>query len=373
MAYTIPVSRPHLWGDEASHVQEALSEGWISSRGRFIDELEQCFAAALNMPHAVSVSNGTVALHLALDVLGIGEGDEVIVPDFSMISPILAALYCRARPVPVDADVTWNIDPSRIEEAIGPRTRAIIVVHTYGHPADMAPILEIARRRGLHVIEDCAEALGATVREQMVGTFGDIACFSFYANKAMTTGEGGMLVMRDAALRDRARWKRDLCFGVDDEARFTHEEIGYNYRLTNLQAAVGIAQLRHLDEVTARKRAIAARYRAALSNLPGMTLPPESPWAVNVYWVFGVLVEEELGVERATLQRHLRACGIETRRFFTPVHAQPIAQVSCDAPRFPQATRLAQRGFYLPSYIGLLDEEIDRVVAHLRSACPGRG
>ncbi|HZT61402.1 MAG TPA: DegT/DnrJ/EryC1/StrS family aminotransferase [Pyrinomonadaceae bacterium] len=363
----IPVSRPFMWGKEAEYVNQAISEGWVSSRGRMVDAFERGFAEALGVEYAVGVCNGTAAVHLALAALGIKAGDEVIVPDFCMIAPALAILYCGATPVAVDVDETWNMAPALIEEHITERTRAILVVHNYGHPARMDEIADLARRRGLYLVEDTAEALGATVNGQQAGTFGDVASFSFYANKVITTGEGGMVVTRRADLFERLRWKRDLCFGKDEETRYTHAEVGFNYRLTNLQAAVGVAQLEHLDEAIASKVAVARRYDEALRDLPGLTLPPEAAWAKNVYWVYGVLVEPEFGVPRALLQEQLLARGIETRRFFTPLHEQPIVPPQGGASDYPRSAHLAEHGLYLPSSVGMQAAAVERVAETLHA------
>lgn len=357
----IPVSRPFMWGNEAAYVASAINEGWISSRGRFVDSFERMFAEAVGLKFAVAACNGTAAVHLALSTLGIGAGDEVIVPDFCMIAPVYAILYCGARPVPVEVDETWNINPALIEEKITDKTRAILVVHNYGHPADMVKISEIARRRGLYLVEDAAEVLGATAYGRQAGTFADISSFSFYANKVVTTGEGGMVATRSAELGERARWKRDMCFGPDEESRYTHREIGFNYRLTNMQAAVGVAQLEHLDEATASKVAVGQWYNAALAHVPGLTLPPAAEWARNVYWVYGVLAGPEFGVPRAELQTLLREEGIETRRFFTPLHRQPIVAGAGPEAEFPRSTYLSEHGLYLPSYVGMTEDVVARV------------
>jgi perosamine synthetase len=363
----IPVSKPFMWGNEAEYVKNAIEAGWISSRGKFVNSFEKLFAETLGVNHAVTVSNGTAALHLALSVLGVSQGHEVIVPDFCMISPVLAVLYCGATPVSVDIDETWNMDPSLIEEEITDRTRAILVVHNYGHPAAMEEIAAIARRRGIHLVEDGAEALGATVNGRQVGTFGELACFSFYANKLITTGEGGMVVMNDDALHAKACWKRDLCFGADEEHRFVHQEIGFNFRMTNVQAAIGVAQLEHFDEAVTQKIEIARQYTARLEGLRGLTLPPEASWAKNVYWVYGVVVEPEFGISRAALQQRLREMKIETRRFFSPVQHQPILSHLPTRANCPRSAHLANNGFYLPSYIGMTEDVVERVARAVRS------
>jgi perosamine synthetase len=365
MGSFIPVSRPHFWGGEKAKVCEAIERGWISSRGGFLDEFESKFAERLGVAHAVSASSGTAAVHLALSALDLSASDEVIVPDFTMISPVLGVMACGAVPVPIDADVTWNMDPDRIERALTPRTRAIVVVHTYGHPARIDRIMEIAHRHDLRVIEDAAEALGARAFGRPIGSFGDLAIFSFYANKALTTGEGGMVVTHDARLCERLRAKRNLCFGSDEETRFVHSDIGFNYRMTNLQAAVGVVQLEHLDEAVAAKISIARQYDELLSDIPGITLPPDSLWGPNVYWVYAILIEAAFGVDRKSVQSELKRQGIETRRFFHPLHRQPIMPQVGIRGTFPRSIELSEKGLYLPSYVGMEPETIRQVVEHL--------
>jgi perosamine synthetase len=365
IADLIPVGRPFLWGNELERVREALQRGWVSSRGPVVEEFEAQFARRVGRSYAVAVSNGTAAVHLALESLRIGHGDEVIVPDFCMIAPVFALMYAGAVPVPVDVDETWNLDPPAVAAAITPRTRAILVVHNYGHPAAMHKIVELARAHGIPIIEDAAEVLGATVLGRPAGSFGEVACYSFYANKLITTGEGGMVVTDDAELHRRAKWKRDMCFGGDEESRFLHREIGFNYRLTSLQAAVGLAQLDHFDEALRSKIEIAQRYHARLARTRGLQLPSVAGWATHSYWVYGIVAHPAFGVTRGELQRQLAARGIETRRFFSPVHEQPLfspplAQVDC-----PRAQYLSQHGLYLPSYIGMSPSLIDRVVHEL--------
>jgi perosamine synthetase len=371
----IPVARPHMWGDELTYITEAIRKGCVSSRGEFVDNFEHRFARRLGRRYGVAVSNGTAALHLALVSLGIHSGDEVILPDLSMIAPVLAVMYCGATPVPIDVDETWNIDPSLIASRITRKTKAIVVVHNYGHPADLPRIKEIARAYGLPVVEDAAEVLGATIGNRLVGSFGEIACFSFYANKMITTGEGGMLVTDDPDVYRTACWKRDMCFGPDEERRFIHQEIGFNYRMTNLQAAVGVAQLEHFDEAVSAKRAIGASYNRALDGIEGLSLPPEAPWATNSFWVYGVVVEEVFGLSRRSLQRLLREAGIETRRFFSPVHRQPIFPNAGSDAEYPRSLRLGENGFYLPSFIGITPETvawIGRIIRELHDGACSR-
>jgi perosamine synthetase len=365
MTTLVPVCRPYFWGEEKAKLCEAVDGGWISSRGPFLDEFEKRFAEKIGVGHAVAASSGTAAIHLALNVLDLQEHDEVIVPDFTMISPVLAVLACGAIPVPIDADETWNIDPDTIERAITKKTRAILVVHTYGHPARIDRIVDIARRNNLRVVEDAAEALGARAFGRAIGSFGDLAIFSFYANKVLTTGEGGMVVTDDPRLCERLRAKRNLCFGADEETRYVHDEIGFNYRMTNLQAAVGVVQLQHLDEAVQAKIAIAREYNALLAKVPGITTPPDSAWGPNVFWVYAVLIEDEFGLDRKTVQSELKLNGIETRRFFHPLHRQPIMPKEGIRQAFPKSSDLSERGIYLPSFIGMGSSTIERVAAGL--------
>ena len=365
MAVLVPVSRPYIWGEEKTKLCEAIDGGWVSSKGPFLDEFEKRFAEKIGVGHAVAVSSGTAAIHLALNVLGLQKHDEVIVPDFTMISPVLAVLACGAIPVPVDADGTWNIDPDAIERAITKKTRAILVVHTYGHPAKVDRIIDIARRNNLCVVEDAAEALGARAFGRAIGSFGDIAIFSFYANKVLTTGEGGMVVTNDPQLCERLKAKRNLCFGADEESRYIHDDIGFNYRMTNLQAAMGVVQLQHLDEAVEAKIAIARQYNALLANVPGIATPPDTAWGPNVFWVYAVLIEDEFGLDRKAVQSELKRNGIETRRFFHPLHRQPIMPKAGIRQAFPKSIRLSERGIYLPSFIGMGSSTIEQVVAAL--------
>jgi perosamine synthetase len=358
MTERISVSRPHFYGRETEYVAEALASTLISGGGPFVDRMEALVAGAAGTRYAVAVANGTVAVDLALKALEVVSGDEVIVPDFSMFSPIGAVLRSGARPVPVDADRTWNIDPARVEAAITPRTRGIAMVHTYGHPADGTALRRIADRHDLWLLEDAAEAMGATLDGRPVGSFGTLATFSFYSNKVVTCGEGGAVVTDHPALNDRLRHLRNLGFGSNWDTRFVHDTVGFNFRLSNVLAAIGCAQLENLTRAVKAKQDVAARYASRLAACDGVALQPVDPRATHTYWVVGVLVPED--IDRLQVAKTLDRHGIETRPFFHPVHRQPClaAPISGD---FPVSDDLAARGLYLPSFVGMPDEMIDRV------------
>lgn len=359
----IPVCEPFLTGKEMEYVMDCLRTNWISSAGKYVNEFEQRFAEYIGCKYGISTTSGTTALHLALAALKIGRGDEVIVPAFTMIAPVFAVVYTGAKPVLVDADPeTWNIDVNKIEEKITPNTKAIIPVHIYGHPCDMDPIMEIAEKYNLWVIEDAAEAHGAEYKGKKVGSFGHVSCFSFYANKIITTGEGGMVVTNDEKIAERARRLKDQAYSP--ERRFLHTDIGFNYRMTNIQAAIGLAQLEHIDEFVEMRRRNAYLYNSRLKDVPGITLPPEKEWAKNVYWMYSILIEEnEFGMSRDELMEKLKERGIETRTFFIPMHEQPafLNLGLFKGERYPVAESLGKQGLYLPSSTGLKKEEIEYI------------
>ena len=363
----IPVSDPKLDGNELRYLTQCIQSNWISSAGRFVREFEDAFAAAMGCRYGVAASNGTTSLHLALATLGLGPGDEVVIPTFTMIATANAVRYTGATPVLVDAErETWNLDVARLEPALTPRTRGICLIHTYGHPVEMDPLLELADRRGLWVVEDAAEAHGARYKGRPVGALGRAASFSFYANKIITTGEGGMVTTNDAELARVARRLRDHAFS--DERHFWHKYLGFNYRMTNMQAAIGLAQTERLEEFVEIRRANAARYTKALSKVPGLTLPVERPWARNVYWMYGVVVEDAFGISRDELRRRLARRGIETRTFFIPIHLQPIYYDAYRGHRYPVSEELCRRGLYLPSGATLTEAEIAYVCDMVREA-----
>jgi perosamine synthetase len=333
--------------------------GWISSAGTFVNRFEELFADFCGTRHAIAAGNGTQALHLALLALDIGPGDEVIVPTLTFIATANAVTYTGARAVPVDSEpVTWNVDPAQVEAAITPRTKAILPVHLYGHPADLDPILALAERHGLAVIEDAAEAHGATYKGRPVGGIGELGVFSFYGNKIVTTGEGGMVVTDRDDLAERIRMLRS--HGMSPDRRYWHPVLGYNYRLTNLQAAVGVAQMERVDEILRAKREVSDLYSHGLAGVPGITLPPEAPWATNVFWLYSILVDEHVfGMNRDALLAELDAQGIEGRPFFPPIHRQPLYDRGGS---LPVAERLAAEGLSLPSAVTLTKADVAHVV-----------
>jgi perosamine synthetase len=364
----VPVNEPLLNGNEEKYLLECVRTGWISSEGPFIKKFEEQFSARVGRAHGVAVANGSVALDAAVAALRFEPGDEVIVPTFTIISCAAAVVRTGAIPVFVDCDpVTWNMDPAQIESRIGPRTKAIMVVHIYGLPVDMDAVMRIATKHGLRVIEDAAEMHGQTYRGRPCGSFGDISIFSFYPNKHITTGEGGMIVTDDPALAERCRSLRNLCF--KPEQRFIHDELGWNFRMTNMQAALGVAQLERLDEFVALKRRMGRRYTELLRETPGLQLPlPSTDYADNVYWVYGVVLGPEIGFDAKEAMARLGKLGVGTRPFFWPMHEQPVFRSEGwhRKESLPAAERIARRGFYLPSGMALTEAQLERSAAALR-------
>lgn len=367
MVQFIPVNEPVLNGREKEYLQACIDSGWISSEGPFVGEFESALAARLNRSYGVAVTSGTSALDAAIASLNIGPGDEVIVPTFTIISCLNQIVRCGATPVLVDADPdTWTMEVGRLESLITPRTRAILIVHIYGLPVDISPVLEVAESRGLFVIEDAAEALGQAYRGRPCGSFGHLSTLSFYPNKTITTGEGGMVLTDDEELAHRLRSVRNLCF--QDKKRFVHEELGWNFRMTNVQAALGLAQLERIDEFLERKHDIGKRYHESLVDVPGLQLPVRvTQYAENGYWVFGIVLDESFGdaeSARAELAEH----GIGSRPFFCPMHMQPVFRRMglFRGESYPNAERLYRQGLYLPSGIGLTEVDQVRVCDAIR-------
>jgi perosamine synthetase len=356
----IPVNEPLLTEADFASVNDALRSGWISGSGPHIEAFEERWAAYCGRKHGIAVANGSVALHVAVSLLDLEPGDEVIMPSFTIISCAWPVVLSNATPVLVDSDPrTWTIDVTKIKPRITRRTRAIMPVHIYGNPVDMQPVLDLAAENGLHVIEDAAEAHGAVYRGERIGSFGTMSCFSFYANKLITTGEGGMLLVDADDLAERARRVRNL--GFQPGRRFVHSELGYNFRLTNMQAALGVAQVERIDEIVARKRAMGQMYTERLSQLSGLELQVEQEWSRGVYWMYGVLIRETTGLDAAELARRLAERGIETRPFFLGMHEQPVLRNRglFRNQSYPVTERLARQGLYLPSGLGLDDKQID--------------
>ncbi len=368
----IPVCEPLIGERELQYVTDCLKTNWISSQGKYIGEFEQKFADYCGCKHGITTTSGTTALHLALMALGISQGDEIIVPAFTMAASVLSIVYTGARPVLVDSELeTWNLDISQIRRKINQSTKAIMPVHIYGHPCDMDPIMEIAREQSLSVIEDAAEVHGAEYKGRKAGSLGDIGCFSFYANKIITTGEGGMVVTNNDEIAGKARTLKDLAHSK--EKRFLHIDIGYNYRMTNIQAAIGLAQFERIDELAEMRRTNAHLYNSLLREVRGIRLPVEKEWARNVYWMYAIVIEDEFGISRDELMKRLGEKGIQTRAFFIPMHQQPAFQEIglFKDESYPVAEELSQKGLYLPSGSGLKEEDIRYVCNTISSIAGG--
>lgn len=365
----IPVNDPLLDGNEKRYLAECIETGWISSEGPFVERLERGMAERTGRRHGIAVANGSVALDVAVAALRLGPGDEVILPSFTIISCAAPIVRAGATPVVVDSDpVTWNMDIRQVAERITPRTRAIMAVHIYGLPVDMDALLALAERHGLAIIEDAAEMHGQTYRGRACGSFGAISTFSFYPNKHVTTGEGGLVVTDDEHLAQRCRSLRNLCF--QPARRFVHEELGWNFRMSNIQAAVGVAQLERLDHFLARKRAMGRRYTELLAGTPGIQLPLASTdYADNIYWVYGLVLDDSVPFDAAEAMNRLQKLGVGTRPFFWPMHEQPVFRKMglFNGERLPHAERMARRGFYVPSGLGLTATQMEQVADAVRS------
>jgi len=363
----IPVNEPLLAGNEKKYLNECIDSGWISSEGPFIQNFEEQFAERVGRQFGICVSNGTDALELAVAALEIGDGDEVILPAFNIISPALAITRAGAIPVLVDSDPnTWNMNVEDVAAKITPKTRAVIAVHIYGLPVDMDPLLELCRTHGLKLIEDAAEATGLTYKGRPCGSFGDISTFSFYANKLVTMGEGGLVAVNDSVLAESCRSLRNMCF---TDPRFVHDGLGWNMRISNMQAAIGLAQLEQLDSSIDRKRRMGRRYHELLADIEGVQLPLlETETAENIFWVYGLVLGEDLPFDAKGAMARLAEQNIGTRPFFWPLNEQPVLQELglFKNETFPVAEKLGRRGFYVPSGIAITDQQIDRVAAVVR-------
>jgi perosamine synthetase len=363
----IPVNEPLMGEREAAYTLDCVRSGWISSEGPYVARFERAWASYCGVRHGVAVTNGTAALYAAFDALRLGRGDEVIMPAFTIIGCAHAIIAAGATPVLVDADPhTWCMDVEQVAARISPRTRAILAVHIYGHPVDMRALRDLAAKHGLRIVEDAAEAHGADYRGARTGSLGDIACFSFYANKILTTGEGGMVLTDDDTLAERVRSYRNMAFRAD--RRFYHTDFGRNERMSAVQAAIGVAQVEDVDRRVARKREIGRRYTTLLAGTDGMQLPVEMPWAKNVYWMYGIVLDDSLRLDATTFAERLLRRGVATRPFFLGMHEQPVLRERglFAGERYPVTERISRRGLYLPSGLTLTDDQIERVAAILR-------
>ena len=377
----IPVGIPWLPGNERKYVHDAIDTNWISGVGAYVKKFEESFAKFCDVKHAISCSSGYAALHLACAALGLKKGDEVIVPTFTMAACTNSIIMTGAKPVLVDSEPeTYNIDPNKIEEKITPNTKAIMIVHIYGHPCDMDRIMEIVEKHNLRLIEDCAEAHGAEYKGKKVGGFGDIGCFSFYSTKIMTTGEGGMCTTNDPTLDKEIRALKEHYLGVPPTGTYTknasdkfiHKKVGFNYRMTNLQAAIGVAQVENAEMLVDAKINLGKRYNQQLKDVKGLILPKEKQGCKNVYWMYGVVLGDEIKMDNKQVMEKLMERGIETRIFFLPMHKQPVyynktVENSPDCSGdFPVSEKLSRRGFYVPSSGNLSDEDLEKVCEALK-------
>lgn len=362
----IPISNPSLSGNELRYVTECVTSGWVSSIGSFVTRFEGAFAEYCGTEHAVTCSNGTTALHLALLAFGVKAGDEVIVPTLTYVATANAVAYCGATPVFVDCEPdTWNMDPAQIEGLITERTKGIIVVHLFGHSVDMDPIVDIARRRGLFVLEDAAEAPGAEYKGKRAGSLGDAATFSFFGNKIITTGEGGMVTTNDSRLAAEVRRLKN--HGMDPNRKYWFETVGYNYRLTNVASAIGLAQLERMDWHLGERQKVVSWYRERLADVSGLSWQAEKEWARHVWWLFTVVLDETIPLDRFDVLAGLKARGVEGRQIVYPIHQLPPYQRSNHRGRFPVSERVVDRGVHLPTWAGLTVEQVELVCDSLKA------
>ncbi len=365
-AETLPVASINLAGNELKYVEECIRSNWISSQGKFVKEFERVFAEYHDIPFALTTTNGTAALHLALLGIGLEPGDEVIVPVSTFGATANAVIHAGGVPVFVDIHPdTWCIDPALIEQAITPKTKAIIPVHLYGHPADMPAISSIAARFGLKVIEDCAESLGATINGKLTGTMSDVACFSFFSNKVITTGEGGMVLTRDPAVQQRMRQYRD--HGTSLTRKYWHDFAGYNYRMTNIQAAIGLAQMERIEDFLGMRAKLASEYDRLLRDIPALWLPGRTDNTTNIFWLYTVVVNEDSPISRDSLIKALSGVGVDSRPFFPALYHQPAYRAYLRGWVYPVGLRMEQDGLSLPTsnYMGL--DDVGRVCNTLRT------
>lgn len=365
----IPVNEPLLNGNERKYLAECIDSGWISSEGPFVKEFEEKFSKRAGRKYGISVCNGTAALEAAVIAAGINTGDEVIMPAFTIISCASAVIRAGGVPVLIDSEAdNWNMNVNQIRKKITSRTKAIMIVHIYGLPVDIDPVLEIAKEFNLKVIEDSAEVIGQTYKGKPCGSFGDLSTFSFYPNKHITTGEGGMIVTDDLEIAERCRSLRNLCF--KPEKRFVHEELGFNFRMTNIQAALGLAQFERLDEFIEKKRWIGKMYNELLKENSDFELPVDkTDFADNIYWVYGLLIKESKKFNAEKAMKDLSGKGIGTRPFFYPMHLQPVFRKRglFINENYPVSEKLSEYGFYIPSGLALTEEQIIKTATVLNS------
>lgn len=367
----IPVCEPMLAGNELKYVTDCVSTGWISSAGKYVDEFEKLFAVYCEAKYSVAVSNGTVAIHLALKALEIGSGDEVIIPSFTMIASAAAVCYTGAMPVFVDVDKdTWNIDPTQLESKITAKTKAIMVVSVFGNPCDMDSVYAIAKKNNLKVIEDAAESHGALYKGKKVGSLADITTFSFFANKNLTTGEGGMVLTDDIELYKKVKYYKNLCFSLDAPRNYIHEDVGFNYRISNIHAAIGLAQTEKADDYKAMRIKNGKLYESLLENVPGVVFQKVNEGDEKVYWMNAiVIIEENFGKTRDELVQHLKQNQIDTRVLFVGMHQQPgLLKYGCKpSGDFNNTEFLTKNGFYLPSASSLTEAEITHICSIIKN------
>jgi perosamine synthetase len=364
----IPVNEPVISKNALKYITDCIKTGWISSAGSYLKDFEEKFSEYLGVKYSITTTNGTTALHLAILALGIKKGDEVILPSHTMMASAAAIVYTGATPVLVDVERdSWNMDVTQVEKKITKKTKAIMPVHIYGHPVDMDPIIALAKKYHLYIIEDAAESMGAEYKGRLTGTIGQVGCFSFYANKIITTGEGGMVVTNNKRIADRARLFKDMAHSP--QRRFLHKEIGFNFRMTNLQAALGVAQLEEVKKYIDKKRWMASLYNHRLSKIKGLTIPIERDWAKNVYWMYGILVENEFGMSRDELMQKLYKMGVDTRTFFIPMHRQPaLTRLGLfKGEKYPVSDEIGRRGLYLPSGLAITKKQIVTVCEAIKA------
>jgi len=371
----IPVSEPHIGDKEKKYVRDCLESGWISSGGKYIDKFEDQFSGYFNRKYGIAVNNGTNALLLAMRALELPEGSEIIIPSFTIISCALACIYNKLVPVFIDSErETWNMDPTKIVQKITKKTRAIMVVHIYGHPVNMDPIIKIADKNNLLIIEDFAEAIGSEYKKGKCGGFGIVSCASFYSNKVITTGEGGICITDDAKIAERMQSFRNLCFLPTE--RFVHYQLGFNFRITNIQAAIGLAQMERIDNLVRKKRWIGSKYKELLKELEDkniIKLPVEKSWGKSTYWMFGIVLNKRLGIEAKEVEKKLAENGIQTRPFFFPLHLQPAFHkfVWFKKEILKVSENLYKYGFYIPSGLTLKLSTIKKVSTMVKKVIYG--